>query len=244
MTTPASGQISLSQVRTTLGASGQVSFSDFYAGGTYLPSTVSSGGGSVPTSGQISLSDFYSPLVPTIEMTPTGVGVIVSDANDWTSPLNIVDQDTATKADMNEVYVPDGSDILGFHSLTNREWLNTFSPTTFTNIKMEVLMDFNNSSSGFGNRLYGRCHYAGAAGTGSVFDPVPPGTTNKSWKLICDGTPAAIDLTNAEALQAFTATSTSGNNCPAIYITTQSGGSFTFDPYVYQVNFTVSFEIP
>lgn len=59
MTLQSSGAISLSQVQTEFGGSNPVSMSEYYAGGTYVPSGTSGVNGSVPTSGTIAMSKFY-----------------------------------------------------------------------------------------------------------------------------------------------------------------------------------------
>ena len=54
-----SGAISISQVETQFGGSAATSFSEYYRGGTYVPTAATSASG-IPTSGGISLSNFYS----------------------------------------------------------------------------------------------------------------------------------------------------------------------------------------
>lgn len=130
MTTPTSGQISLSEVRTTFKASGQVSFSDFYAAGTYLADTVTGAGGAIPTSGQISLSDFYSPLTGTLAGYFTSINDV--DAS-FSNESNYVDGSDST-------FMGYPSD-LGFdhdvevHTLSSLGKLH--SDVTLTNLKVE-----------------------------------------------------------------------------------------------------------
>ena len=59
MTLQTSGAISLSQVQTEFGGSNPISLSEYYAGGTYVPSGTSGANGAVPSSGTISMSKFY-----------------------------------------------------------------------------------------------------------------------------------------------------------------------------------------
>jgi hypothetical protein len=54
-----SGIITLSDIQTEFGGSNPVSLSEYYAGGSYVPSGTSGTNGAVPASGGISLSDFY-----------------------------------------------------------------------------------------------------------------------------------------------------------------------------------------
>jgi len=54
-----SGAITLSDIQTEFGGSNPVSLSEYYAGGSYVPSGTSGTNGSVPASGAISLSNFY-----------------------------------------------------------------------------------------------------------------------------------------------------------------------------------------
>lgn len=57
MALQSSGQITIDDLRTEFGVTGQASLSDFYRGGSNVPDTTTNSG--VPTSGQIQLSDFY-----------------------------------------------------------------------------------------------------------------------------------------------------------------------------------------
>lgn len=59
MTLQTSGAISLGNVQTEFGGSNPISFSEYYAGGTYVPSGTSGTNGAVPSSGAISMSKFY-----------------------------------------------------------------------------------------------------------------------------------------------------------------------------------------
>jgi len=54
-----SGAITLSDIQTEFGGSNPVSLSEYYAGGSYVPSGTSGTNGAVPTSGEIAVSDFY-----------------------------------------------------------------------------------------------------------------------------------------------------------------------------------------
>lgn len=57
MTLPASGAITLENLRTEFSGPTPHSLTDYYRGGTYVPDTPANAG--VPTSGAISLTDFY-----------------------------------------------------------------------------------------------------------------------------------------------------------------------------------------
>ena len=64
MTLPASGAISLGQLRTEFkGGSAAISMSEMYRSGTYVPPLTANAG--IPTSGVIDLQDFYSASVST-----------------------------------------------------------------------------------------------------------------------------------------------------------------------------------
>jgi hypothetical protein len=59
MALPTSGPLSLTDIQTEFGGSNPISLSEYYAGGSYVPSGASGTNGPIPTSGAISLSDFY-----------------------------------------------------------------------------------------------------------------------------------------------------------------------------------------
>jgi hypothetical protein len=59
MTLQSSGAISLSQIQTEFGGSNPVSMSEYYAGGSFVPSGATGTNGAVPSSGTVSLSKFY-----------------------------------------------------------------------------------------------------------------------------------------------------------------------------------------
>ena len=60
MTLPSSGALSLGNIKTEFGGNTSPKMSDYYAGGSFVPSgTVSPVSGSVPTSGTIHISNFY-----------------------------------------------------------------------------------------------------------------------------------------------------------------------------------------
>jgi hypothetical protein len=59
MTLQTSGAISLANIQTEFGGSNPISMSEYYAGGSYVPSGTSGTNGAVPTSGGISMSKFY-----------------------------------------------------------------------------------------------------------------------------------------------------------------------------------------
>lgn len=59
MALQSSGAISLSQIQTEFGGSNPISLSEYYAGGSNVPSGTTGTGGAIPTSGEISIGDFY-----------------------------------------------------------------------------------------------------------------------------------------------------------------------------------------
>jgi len=59
MALQSSGAISLSEIQTEFGGSNPISLSEYYAGGSNVPSGTTGTGGAIPTSGEISISDFY-----------------------------------------------------------------------------------------------------------------------------------------------------------------------------------------
>ena len=68
MALQSSGQIKLSELATEFGGSAPHSMSEYYAGGTNVPS----GTGSIPTSGEIQLAaDFYGTAASTIALSAT-----------------------------------------------------------------------------------------------------------------------------------------------------------------------------
>ena len=68
-----SGIITLSDIQTEFGGSNPVSLSEYYAGGSYVPSGTSGTNGAVPTSGEIEVSDFYG--------TQSGITVTVTEGS-------------------------------------------------------------------------------------------------------------------------------------------------------------------
>lgn len=63
-----SGAISLADIQTEFGGSNPISLSEYYAGGSYVPSSSSGTYGSVPTSGAISFQIFYGTTKATTEI--------------------------------------------------------------------------------------------------------------------------------------------------------------------------------
>jgi len=68
-----SGIITLSDIQTEFGGSNPVSLSEYYAGGSYVPSGTSGSNGAVPTSGEIAVSDFYG--------TQSGITITVTEGS-------------------------------------------------------------------------------------------------------------------------------------------------------------------
>jgi hypothetical protein len=88
MPIPSSGAISLDTIQTEFGGSNPISLSEYYAGGTYVPSGTSGTNGAVPSSGQISFSQFYGTsdyVMPTVSL---GNHDLVGEADD-VDPLTI-----------------------------------------------------------------------------------------------------------------------------------------------------------
>ena len=53
-----SGALSLSDIQTEFGGSNPISLSEYYAGGSNVPSGISGDNGAIPSSGAIDISDF------------------------------------------------------------------------------------------------------------------------------------------------------------------------------------------
>jgi hypothetical protein len=81
MPIPSSGAISLDTIQTEFGGSNPISLSEYYAGGTYVPSGTSGTNGAVPSSGEISFSQFYGTTA--LSWTPDG-GATFGTANSIT----------------------------------------------------------------------------------------------------------------------------------------------------------------
>lgn len=90
MTLQGSGPISLSDIRTEFDQSGPIALSDYYRGGSKVPSGA---GGAVPTSGPLALSDFYGSsnrISPTV---PIGGDVFTdTDTRVYTSTIQVFDE--------------------------------------------------------------------------------------------------------------------------------------------------------
>jgi hypothetical protein len=63
MTIPTTGVISLNDIQTEFGGTNPISISEYYAGGSFVASTVTGTSGAIPSSGQFSLSAFYGSYV-------------------------------------------------------------------------------------------------------------------------------------------------------------------------------------
>lgn len=72
MAIPGSGAVSFSMLQTEFGGSNPISLSEYYRGGSYVPSGVSA----VPASGQISVSQFYGTQ-------DSDVSIVLSPSGDW-----------------------------------------------------------------------------------------------------------------------------------------------------------------
>lgn len=64
MTLPASGTITMAQIRAEFGGAGSTALNGYYRGGTLVPNVPANSG--IPTSGAISLSNFYNASGATI----------------------------------------------------------------------------------------------------------------------------------------------------------------------------------
>ena len=76
MTLPSSGPLSLSDIQGEFGGSNPISLSEYYAGGSYVPSGTSGTYGAVPTGGTISIANFYGTqaALEVVTMTDTDGG--------------------------------------------------------------------------------------------------------------------------------------------------------------------------
>lgn len=70
MTLQTSGAIKFSEIQTEFGGSNPISLSEYYAGGSYVPSSTSGTNGAVPSSGTIAMSKFYG--TSDVVFTPDG----------------------------------------------------------------------------------------------------------------------------------------------------------------------------
>lgn len=68
MPLPTSGAISLGAIQTEFGGSNPASASEYYAGGSYVPSGTSGTNGAVPSSGSLAFSKFYGTSKPVISI--------------------------------------------------------------------------------------------------------------------------------------------------------------------------------
>lgn len=73
MALPSTGELALTDIQTEFGGSNPIELSEYYAGGSYVPSGTSGTNGAVPTSGEIAVSDFYG--------TQSGITVTVTEGS-------------------------------------------------------------------------------------------------------------------------------------------------------------------
>tara|TARA_R110002167_G_scaffold53361_4_gene153090 strand:+ start:232 stop:873 length:642 start_codon:yes stop_codon:yes gene_type:complete len=59
MALPSTGELALTDIQTEFGGSNPISLSEYYAGGSYVPSGTTGDGGAIPTTGEITIGDFY-----------------------------------------------------------------------------------------------------------------------------------------------------------------------------------------
>jgi hypothetical protein len=77
MTLQSSGAIKFSEIQTEFGGSNPVSASEYYAGGTNVPSGTSGVNGAVPASGTIAMSKYYGTSAVIISISNTTVEAFV-----------------------------------------------------------------------------------------------------------------------------------------------------------------------
>ena len=58
MAIPSTGSIAMSAIQTEYGGSNPISLSEYYSGGSNVPSGISGNNGTIPTSGTIKMGDF------------------------------------------------------------------------------------------------------------------------------------------------------------------------------------------
>lgn len=88
MTLQTSGAIRFDQIQAEFGGSDPISLSEYYAGGTYVPSGTSGTNGAVPSSGAISMSKFYgtSAVIVTIpSATQNVIAYATGSSSAWAS---------------------------------------------------------------------------------------------------------------------------------------------------------------
>lgn len=74
MPLPTSGAISLGAIQTEFGGSNPASASEYYAGGSYVPSGTSGTNGAVPSSGSLAFSKFYGTAAAVVSISDRGPG--------------------------------------------------------------------------------------------------------------------------------------------------------------------------
>ena len=79
MAIPSSGSLALSAIQTEFGGSNPISMSEYYAGGSNVPSGTTGNNGNVPTSGALDFNDFRG-STNAVYMTASG-GSISTDGN-------------------------------------------------------------------------------------------------------------------------------------------------------------------
>lgn len=85
MTLPSSGAITLSDIQTEFGGTNPISLSEYYAGGSYVPSGTTGVNGAVPSSGAISMSHFYGTTAVSINLSGQFISTITGGLSDATS---------------------------------------------------------------------------------------------------------------------------------------------------------------
>lgn len=116
-----SGAISLSDIQTEFGGSNPISLSEYYAGGSYVPSGTSGTNGAVPTSGAISLSDFYG--------TQAGVTITVTEGTDTISNHDGTNNNAKIYGWYHRFYLPNNTNT-SFVNTTYTATTGSRSPTT------------------------------------------------------------------------------------------------------------------
>lgn len=106
MALPTSGPLSLANIQTEFGGSNPISLSEYYAGGTYVPSGTTGTYGAVPSSGTIGIRNFYG---------TSGVAVNFTDASVSSVSYSVVSARYRIDND-GYVYVDEGS---GYYAYEN-----------------------------------------------------------------------------------------------------------------------------
>jgi hypothetical protein len=208
MTTPTSGQISLSQIRDVFNGAGQVSFSQCQSGGSLAADTVTSTpSGTVPNTGsQGTFSDFYSPLTGQLSGRFDSIGgSTILGGETWVNRTNFIDGSTGTYAYHGHTPTNSSSNYLHLYNWSKRSKLP--SDATITNLKWEMYCWISQDTDG-NNGQFLSAQYS----SDTMYDPAVPwgdgdGNPTAEWVTTHNCSPSTGGVTQANAREALTYTS-------------------------------------